>query len=240
LFINKLKKVQVSLNPVLKLSKVIMRLFLAFLLAVSTASAFPAKAEQEISLYSGVQNAPDSTVKGREPNGTSFRFDAGWEGKSLSMPLYYGIRCTNWYDDNNAWSINFTHSKTYSDGKTLGRSGFSALQFTHGLNPLTVNWMHRFGSGSGFRPYVGLGAGVAIPHVEIQSPSMVKKTSEYQYGGPVIDFLGGMRYSLSSQWSLFAEYSFHYVKLDVDIDGGGNLRTNIKTNALNAGLNYAF
>ena len=216
-----------------------MRLLIAFLLIVSTAVAFPAKAEQEISLCVGVQNAPDSTVKGREPNGTSFNFDAGWEGKSLLPPFYYGIRYANWYDDNNAWSINFTHLKTYADHKTLSSSGFSALQFTHGLNPFTVNWMHRFGSGSGFQPYAGLGAGVAIPHVEIRSPSMVKKTYKYQYGGPAIDFMGGMRYSMSNQWSLFAEYSFHYVKVDVDM-GGGNLRTNIKTNALNVGVNYAF
>jgi lipid A oxidase len=100
--------------------------------------------------------------------------------------------------------------------------------------------MHRFGSGSAFRPYAGLGAGVAIPHTEIQGPSMIKKTYKYQYGGPAIDFMSGIKYSMNNQWSLFAEYSFHYVKLDVDIDGGGNLRSNIKTNALNAGFNYTF
>jgi len=217
-----------------------MRLIFAFVLAVYVAAALPVKAEQEISFYAGVQNAPDSTVKGREPNGTPFHFDADWEGKPFLTPFYYGIRYANWYDDNNAWSINFTHSKAYSDDKTRDRSGFSALQFTHGINPLTVNWMHRFGYVSGFRPYAGLGAGVAIPHTEIQSPSMLKKTYKYQYGGPAVDFMGGISYPMSNQWLLFAEYSFHYIRLNVDIDGGGNLRTNIKTNALNAGVNYAF
>lgn len=220
--------------------ELIVRSLFAFLLAASAVTSFPASAEQVISFYGGVQGATDSTVKGREPNGTPFNFDASWQGKSSSMPPYYGIRYTNWFDDNNAWSINFTHSKIYSDNDTRASSGFSVLEFTDGLNPLTVNWMHRFESRSGFRPYIGLGAGIAIPHVEIQSPSMTTKTFEYQYGGPVLDLMGGVGYSINNQWSIFAEYSFHYVRLDVDMDGGGNLRSNIKTNALNIGLNYSF
>ena len=218
-----------------------MKLYSVLGMAISFLSlSSPAISEQQFSFYGGVQSSPHSKVKGTEPNGVDFDFTAGWEGKSLSMPPYYGFRYTNWYDDSNGWSINFSHSKAYSDRKTRDSNNFNVLEFTDGLNPLTINWMHRYAPISGFRPYVGVGVGVAFPHVELKSPSMTEKTFEFQYGGPVVDFMGGATYSFNQKWSAFAEYAFHYVKLDVDMGDGGKFRTNLITNALNIGLNYSY
>lgn len=210
----------------------------------STASVIlfssPAHAEIELAIYGGIQASPHGNAKGTEPNGTAFSFSTAWEGKSFDMPPYYGLRFTNWLSDTRGYSVNFAHAKAYADSATRSSSGFSTLEFTDGLNPITLNATFRNQSSPEFQLYGGVGVGFAVPHVELKSPSMTTATMEFQYGGPVVGFYGGFKRQISGPWSWFGEYAFHYVRLDVDMGSGGNFKTNIVTNAINVGISYSY
>ncbi|WP_246745909.1 outer membrane beta-barrel protein [Ciceribacter sp. L1K22] len=202
-------------------------------------AALPAKAEMAVSIYGGFQSAPHSEVEvSDEPD-----FTAGWEGKSFSMPPYYGARATWWLEDfgrpNLGLSIDYTHAKVYADDETLAKSGWDHFEFTDGINLLTVNALYRFPiEGSRFVPYVGAGAGVNIPHVEVTRNG--NETSEYQIGGPTIQAQAGVAYRFTDAWSAFVEYKGNYSWVDAEIDSGATLKTRILTNAVNAGLTYSW
>lgn len=208
-------------------------------LAASLALAAPVLAQdREISFYGGIQESPHTTVK-LNGGGYNESFNAGWEGNSFDMPPYYGFRYTQWLDKSWGWSLNFTHAKAYSKDSSRTAAGYEILEFTDGANPITLNLMHRYAPMGKVQPYVGVGLGISVPHVEVKKVGETARTNEFQFGGPVIGFMGGAKYQLSPTWSVFAEYQFHYLMLDVK-HNGGKLKTNLITNALNLGVNYAF
>ena len=203
-----------------------------------------ASAQFQISVYGGVQTLPHSGVSGNDPaagGAGAFDFNAGWEGRSFNAPPYYGLRGTWWQSENFGYSLDFTHSKAYADDETLASSGFEVLEFTDGINTLTVNAIRKFEPvGRGFTPYVGGGLGFSFPHVEVQTTAAGPRTFEYQYGGVVAQFQGGVEYNLNDNWSIFGEYKMNYVDLDVDLDGGGSLETDLITNSINIGAGFSF
>ncbi|TCL75791.1 outer membrane beta-barrel protein [Rhizobium sp. BK251] len=208
---------------------------LAFSLALSTAN--DASAEMQFSIYGGFQTAPHSDVD--LSDGT--HFTAGWEGKSFSSPPYYGGRATWWLTDFNypnlGFSIDYTHAKVYADQETLKETGWSHFEFTDGLNLLTANALYRFQKeGRKWTPYVGAGVGVNIPHVEVTRPSGT--TFGYEFGGVTLQAQAGISYQITSRWSAFAEYKGNYSFVDVPIDNGDRLKTDILTNAVNVGLSF--
>ncbi len=201
--------------------------------------AMPARAETEISVYSGLQSAPHSTVSGRDPGGLGeYRFTAGWEGRSLEPPPYYGIRAIWWRTPTLGFGLEFNHTKIYADDDTLDDTGLETLEFTDGLNLLTVNAMRRWPGDGAFTPYVGLGLGVAIPHVEYTSEG--GETFEYQLAGPAAVAIAGVRYGVTDRVGVFAEYKGSYSRNRADLANGGTLDTNIVTNALNLGVSFSF
>lgn len=193
----------------------------------------------EITAYGGIQTAPHSSVDvSDQPD-----FTAGWEGKSFASPPYYGFRATYWFDGSalSNWgiSLDYTHDKVYSDSDTRAKAGWSVFEFTDGLNLLTLNALRKFPiEGTKFVPYVGMGAGINIPHVEVTRAS--GSTFDYQFGGATLQAQAGVRYEFTENWSAFAEYKGTYSWIDVDIDSGASLKTNILTNAVNFGVNYKF
>lgn len=191
--------------------------------------------QNEVTFFSGVQESPHSTVRHR---GNSFT--AGWEGRSLRAPFYYGFRYTRW-KDNSGWSVNFAHGKAYADSKTKRDNGYSTLEFTDGSNPLTLNYLWRFDPMFNFTPHIGVGAGVAIPHVEIMTTNEARKDKDwgFQLTGPVARFSAGITYPFNENWGMLLEYDFHYIHMNVK-HGEGRLRTNMIHNALNVGINYSF
>jgi len=204
-------------------------------------SADLAAAQFQLQFYGGAQSSPHSTVTGDDPTGAGdFEFTAGWEGNSFEAPPYYGLRGTWWQSEDLGFSLDFTHSKAYADDETLDKSGFELLEFTDGINTLTLNAIKRFNTSGQFRPYVGGGLGIALPNVEVQTSETADRTLEYQYGGVVAQVQGGVEYDLGNQWSVFGEYKMNYVDLDVDLDGGGSLSTEIITNAVNIGAGFSF
>lgn len=219
---------------------VTMRRVLKIAAALICLLAGPVAAEFEISVYSGLQTSPHSTVKGDDPSGIGeFNFTAGWKGDSLSMPPYYGIRGTWWQSDTIGYGLEFNHAKVYADDDTLDDNGLETLEFTDGLNIVTVNVFRRFPLvDRRWTPYIGGGIGISIPHVEFESSG--DSTFNYQYGGPAVQWIAGVAYPLTETWSVFGEYKGTYSRNSVDLDGGGDLETNILTNALNLGVSFNF
>jgi len=214
------------------------RLITAVLVATGLAGA--AHAEMELSLYSGFQAAPHSGISGTDPGGAgAFDVNAKWEGKSFAMPPYYGLRATWWQSENLGFGVEFNHAKVYADNATLAASGFSRLEFTDGLNIITINAFYRWPvEGRKLTPYIGAGVGISVPHVDIESTG--GKTFEYQYTGPAIQLVAGVKYDLNDRWALFGEYKGTYSMNEVDLASGGSLETNIVTNAINIGVSYSF
>jgi len=102
----------------------------------------PAYAETEISVYGGVQTAPHSSVSGTRADGTPFHDNIGWEGRSLSMPIYYGARAMWWQPSDIGYGIEVTHAKFYAPTGDMP-AGFSRMEFSDGHNIATVNVMKR-------------------------------------------------------------------------------------------------
>jgi lipid A oxidase len=198
----------------------------------------PTAAEDLLSVYGGVQGALSSHVSGQDTDRTKLSFDADWEGQSLDLPPYYGLRYTRWLPNNWGWAIDFTHAKIFADEETLARSGFERLSLSHGLNTLTVGVLRRFPTSGPMTPYLGAGLGISSPHVEAFSPAAAEGTSEYQFGGPVAEVRAGLDWRLSERWSIFAEYEGTYADLDADLKGGGSLHSEIRTNAINLGVSF--
>lgn len=215
---------------------------LLFAVPVMALSAGAAQAQFELSLYTGYQTAPHSVVEGDDPGGAGeLDFTAGWEGRSDEFPPYYGLRGTWWRNDLLGLGVEFNHAKVYADDETREDNGFERLEFTDGLNLFTINAFRRFPSADGTRnwtPYVGGGVGVAIPHVDIETEG--GKTFEYQLTGPAVQWVAGVTYPLNDQWAVFGEYKGSYSQNTVDLDSGGELETNIVTNALNVGVSFNF
>ena len=52
--------------------------------------------------------------------------------------------------------------------------------------------------------------------------------------------IAGAKYDLNERFAVFGEYQFVYSSNDADLDGGGSLKSDIKTNAINVGLSLKF
>lgn len=216
--------------------------FLAAALA-ATALALPAvtasAADVEVSFYTGYQDAPHSGVTGHA-DGQDFDFTADWEGKSWEMPPYYGIRAM-WWEGNLGYGVEFNHAKVYASDDTLSDNDFDTLEFTDGLNLFTFNVLYRWNGiwgGGKLSPYAGGGLGFAMPHVEVTVGN--SETYEYQITGPAAIAVFGVSWAFAEKWALFGEYKASYSQNTADLDGGGELETDIVTNAFNVGITYAF
>ena len=216
------------------------RITAAMFAVAASGYALQAVAEFELSVYSGVQSASGSTVEGNDPGGLgSFNFEAGWEGKSGEAPPYYGFRGTWWRSDKFGLGIEFTHAKAHAESQTKQDNGFQNLDFSHGLNILTVNVARRWKADDRkWVPYLSGGLGVSVPHVEVETAG--GKTDEYQFTGPAARWTAGIAYSINRRWLLFVEYGGTWSQNKADLDNGGSLETDIVTSAANLGISYSF
>jgi lipid A oxidase len=203
-------------------------------------AASPALGENQISVYGGIQEASPGQVSGTA-QGVPFDFSVDWQGDSFRMPPYYGLRATHWFDDSPfGLALEFTHTKAYADDATLESSGFSVLEFSDGLNSLTLNAMQRFAGYGRFTPYAGVGVGLSIPHVEVQASPSSPQTFEYQLAGPSVRALAGVEYEISESWSVFGEFNATWSDNQADLAGGGSLSAEIVTQAVNIGASFRF
>lgn len=198
-----------------------------------------ASAEMEFSFYTGAQSAPHGRIHGTGGSVDGDDYLIGWEGRSMEMPPYYGVRATWWQSQTLGFGVDFNHAKVYADDESLAESGYDTLEFTDGLNIVTINAYRRFpGLGWPVTPYLGAGAGLAIPHVEVAKGGV--ETIEYAVTGPAVTLIAGASYPVSDRMSVFGEYKGTYSMNEADLSDGGTLKTDIVTNALNVGVSFSF
>jgi lipid A oxidase len=168
--------------------------------------------------------ATDMTVK-----------DVNWIGLPFKSPIYYGVRVQRIAAQASFGTmVDFTHAKAIAvnaqDATFTGtRNGvavpakakigdvFRHLEFSHGHNLLTWNGLFRMPAfWSKFRPYVGAGAGITLPHTEIGFRDENTRTYEYQYAGLVGQVLGGIEIDLG-RTTVFLEYKFSYSPYEVPL-----------------------
>ncbi|MEM9580601.1 MAG: lipid A oxidase [Pseudomonadota bacterium] len=200
-------------------------IFLAFCAACASVGAW---AETEISFYFGNQTAPSSVVAvAGDRVIPRLLFSQKWQGASLKGPIYGGARITNWRTRQYGLGLDFAHNKV-KPAAGARPPGFSALEFTDGLNTWTANVYYRWPEALGrATPYVGAGAGLSIPGVEVRYAG--SDTIGYQVAGPAVTWLGGVSYRLNDQWSLFTEYKGTFSSNRVRLNGGGTLSSDIVT-----------
>lgn len=197
-----------------------------------------ASGDVQLSFYGGVQSAPSSDVSIRDPEIGDQDFSQEWEGRSFEAPPYYGIRATRWQSPTFGFGLDFAHNKVYPPDGSLP-SGFTVLEFTDGLNTLTVNAYRRWNDVLGdVTPYVGGGIGVALPHVEVTNGD--SETFGYQLTGPAATWIAGASMPINDQWSVFGEYKGTFSSNTADLETGGTLEADIVTNALNFGVSFNF
>jgi len=227
-------------------------------LAISLAGR-PASAEFQIGIYGGWNDSFDSDVNVTQPDGTNLEFgDISWDGVSFESPPYYGIRGTYWFNSRPNWGLmlDYTHAKVKAEasetvavkgtlagapfnGTVKTGSFFDILEFTDGLNLLLLNGVYRIPRGH-WVPYVGLGVGISVPHVEYRRFDQSFRTFEYQLAGVAAQALVGAEYMFTDRLSVFGEYKISFSQNDADLKGGGSLETDIWTNHLVLGLSYRF
>lgn len=179
--------------------------------------------ETFIGAYTGAPYTYASNVHFKKPDGSEFTLrDVAWDGKPFDDPIYYGARVIRWTSMSRIGSMfDFTHGKAYSqpeqevsisgqgeaEAKKI-RDIFHHFEFTHGHNMLTLNGLFRLPWGtSAIKPYVGLGAGVSVPHTEVQFRGERGRTYEYQFTGPVLQLVTGLEIRVP-RLSYFVEYKF--------------------------------
>lgn len=208
------------------------------------AGAAVARAETQISVYGGFNEnfkSPGTLSKGTLTDTRDF----DWQGKSFEMPPYWGVRATHWFGNMSSWGIalDYVHSKAYANVNFATDPVYSHLEFTDGNNIVTLNAMYRFQPvfNGQFVPYVGVGAGVAIPHVEVWLKAFpTQNTWEYQLAGGAAQVLGGLEYKFDRNWAAFAEARLMYSHLATDLNGGGQFKTYLWSPAFSLGLSYRF
>ncbi len=203
----------------------------------------------DVSLYGGFNKAAHSSVTFSNAS-ISYGIDDGkysvngWEGESFESPIYYGYRLSvNGLEDTDLeFAVDFNHSKVKA--KNLP-GNLERLEFTDGINTLTMLALYKIDSlvvkNTELDPYVGVGIGIAYPHVDVEGAAGTEgKTYDYQRTGPAYQVMAGLRYYLAESWKTFAEYRITYTPMKADLDGGGQIKTDILNNQVSVGVIYSF
>lgn len=183
--------------------------------------------ETVVAGYGGITHTQASDVRFVKPGVTDLTAHAvDWVGRPFKSPIYYGLRAMHWPAMSRLGGmVDFTHAKAISvreqavrfSGKRNGQSAeatrtigetFRHLEFSHGHNMLTLNGLLSLGRLTrALRPYVGAGAGVSLPHTEVQFLDEAKRTYEYQITGVVGQAVAGIEIRLP-RVSVLVEYKF--------------------------------
>jgi len=174
----------------------------------------------------------------------------GWDGDPLYFPIDGGIRSVEWWGSagfmvdfthnkavprlgKGAHGRKLAHpviETAEAEGTLEGQpippevkltDVLERFEFTHGHNTLLFTGMLRLPSLTPrVRPYLGLGVGFAIPHVEVWFPGGKRddRTSEYQYAGPAAQAIAGIELR-TGKASYFLEYKFIWAHISGALTG---------------------
>ena len=203
--------------------------------AEKLAGVLPEK-ETVVAAYMGAPHTYPSPVRIEKPGVYDVNIDpVHWYAEPFRSPVYYGARVARWSTGGRTgMMVDFIHSKAIADlkqeaafsgtfdGKPLPpRAKISEivkkLEFSHGHNMLTLNGLLRLPNlGARVSPYVGAGAGVLLPHTEVELTNGDPRTYEYHYAGPAGQALIGLEVRLS-RMSVFLEYKFTYAQYEAPL-----------------------
>lgn len=223
-----------------------------FLLAAAwiALGAGAARAEVAVGGCLGAGVTPASDVTLDTGGGTRLTFHGvSWEDQSFKPPLYFGLRAGYWLTRASHWGVfvDFTHAKMVArlnrevavrgtragapvaDTELLG-DAFDELTLSHGFNLVTLNAVHRWlpAGANGrlaagrVRPYASLGAGVAVPHVQVQTAGVT--TTGYQVAGLTLQAGAGAELAATRHITFFAEYRLSHARVTGDLSQGGTIR----------------
>ena len=198
----------------------------------------PAARETLVAGYVGAPWTHPSDLRFEGPGATRLTVhDVRWEGRPFKSPIYYGLRAMQFRDGSAFGSmVDFTHSKAIAirdqtvrlSGERNGRPAppnatigdtFRHMEFSHGHNMLTLNGLLRLRpAAAGIVPYVGGGAGINLPHTEVQFADETERTYEYQYTGPVGQVVAGIEIRLPHS-SVFIEYKLTLARYVAPLTG---------------------
>jgi lipid A oxidase len=164
-----------------------------------------------------------------------------WDGGSFELPPYWGVRGTHWMGKNWGIGVEYIHAKALADIDFANDGVYDRLEFTDGNNLLLLEVLYRFNSTfhGTVVPYVGVGVGVTIPHVEVTLDNHTK-TYEYQLAGAAAQIMAGLEYKLTDRWSVFTEFKLSYSSIAADLQGGGSLETDLWSPQIALGVTYRF
>ena len=221
------------------------KLPLAFAAMLYSVMAFSsvARAEATFSVYGGANFSPHSNVKYKATAGAAVKeFTPGWDGASFEMPPYWGIRATWWLEDmpEIGIALDYSHGKAVAEKSVATANDFTTLEFTDGINLATINALYRWRMDNGFTPYVGAGAGIAFPKVEVTNPTDGIDINEYQITGGTVQAFAGVDYKVNDNWSVFGEVKSNYTPVRASLPNGGSLDVNIVNNQFIFGLTFSF
>ncbi len=235
---------------------------LLFLLA---GLASPAAAEVKISIFTGVALSQDSDLRLQQSGGTDLTFhDVSFEGRDFEEPPYYGARALWFPSEDSHWGFGaeFFHMKMYAETdatvRVTGRRNgagvhgneridntIEAFSLSHGLNYALADIVFRWKPGQRgenflghLEPYVGVGLGAVIPHVESSVGGRVHEG--YQLHGPGVQGLAGVNISLTSHVALMFEYKFTHAHLGSLEIPGGSIEVTPLNHHLVTGLTVSF
>jgi len=193
--------------------------------------------ETVIAAYTGAPYNYPSAARIVDPGEADFTIDpVNWYTNPFKNPIYYGARVAHWLPGGTAGAgIDFIHSKAIApldeevnfsgtrNGQELPprariRDIINKLEFSHGHNMLLFNGMLRLPNiGARISPYVGAGAGILLPHTELQFTDGAKpRTYEYNYAGPAAQALFGFEVRLAKV-SFFIEYKYTYADYEAPL-----------------------
>ncbi|MBU2583640.1 MAG: hypothetical protein KJ622_18180 [Alphaproteobacteria bacterium] len=208
---------------------------------LAAARTAPPTKEMMVAFYGGAPYTYPSRVTLKKEGVHDFAVEpVEWRGEPFNDPIYYGVRIVNWFASGRTGAmLDFTHSKTIGElDKEAGFEGlingepapekarigdiFRRLEASHGHNMLTLNGLLRlFDLNPRLSLYGGLGAGINLPHSEIQLMKGGGRTYEYLYTGPAAQALIGVEFRIP-RMSYFLEYKFTFAHYDVplsELDG---------------------
>ena len=133
-----------------------------------------AKAEFQLSVYGGANTANDSdvTLESRRAFGRVRRRLVRRFLRTSRHITASAAPCGSTISTSRtgASAIDFTHAKVKADlDDPVVGARFDRLEFTNGLNSLTLNGLYRMPLDDRFTLYAGAGAGASIPHVEVET-----------------------------------------------------------------------
>ena len=174
----------------------------------------------------------------------------GWDGDALHPPIDGGVRAVSWRSGTGLMLDFLHNKAIARLGKgahgsrvakpvieTVDATGtlagqpapprilltdlFERFEFTHGHNVLLLTPLLRLPSAiPGVRPYVGAGAGLAMPHVEVWAAGdpRERRTNEYQLAGPAAQLVAGFELRVG-RLACFVEYKLSWAWISGALTG---------------------